>query len=271
MLCIAGKNQIAVDILEYVINRYSGLNIVALTNKNDVGVDTWQPSFIKKCKEHNVAIMSLEEVYRIKDLIFLSVEYDTIISPHLFKSTYLYNVHFSALPKYKGMYTSIWPILNGETHSGVTLHLIDSGIDTGGIIDQTVFPIGTNDTAHDLYFSLLKYGTELVKKNFENLLKNDFLPVIQEATNASYYSRKSINFKNLAIDFCKCAIEVKNQIRAFYFPEYQVPVCFGKSIRNCEILEQRSSAKPGTILFISDQIICVSTIDYNVRLYVHWE
>ena len=34
------------------------------------------------------------------------------------------------------MYTSIWPIINGENYCGVTLHEIDSGIDTGDIIDQ---------------------------------------------------------------------------------------------------------------------------------------
>ena len=54
------------------------------------------------------------------------------------------------------MYTSCLPILNGETITGVTLHKIDSGIDTGYIIKQKVFKININDTARDLYLKYLK-------------------------------------------------------------------------------------------------------------------
>ena len=48
------------------------------------------------------------------------------------------------------MYTSYWPIKNGEKKSGVTLHKIDSGIDTGDIISQLSFDID-EDTLFSLY------------------------------------------------------------------------------------------------------------------------
>ena len=43
------------------------------------------------------------------------------------------------------MYTSCLPILFNEKESGVTLHKIDRGIDTGDIIDQITFPILSSD------------------------------------------------------------------------------------------------------------------------------
>ena len=57
-----------------------------------------------------------------------------IIKTKNFKSNKLFNLHFSLLPSYKGMHTSAFPILNGEKYSGVTIHKIDNGIDTGDII-----------------------------------------------------------------------------------------------------------------------------------------
>ena len=72
-------------------------------------------------------------------IFFISLEFDKIINTSLFKTTNLFNIHFSLLPRYKGMYTSILPILNGDKISGVTLHKIDRGIDTGDIIDKCSF------------------------------------------------------------------------------------------------------------------------------------
>ena len=62
------------------------------------------------------------------------------------------------------MYTSALPIINNELETGVTLHKIDSGIDTGDIIDQIKFKIENNFTARDLYFKYLFYSKELLKK-----------------------------------------------------------------------------------------------------------
>ena len=44
-ICIAGKNQCAIDALNYLIKKQTSFNIVALTNKSDMGKDEWQKSF----------------------------------------------------------------------------------------------------------------------------------------------------------------------------------------------------------------------------------
>ena len=75
------------------------------------------------------------------------------------------NFHFSLLPKYRGCHTNFYQILNGEKYSGVSLHKIDKGIDTGDIIDQVKFKVRLNDTAYDNYKLLMKYSHILFKKN----------------------------------------------------------------------------------------------------------
>ena len=75
-------------------------------------------------------------IYINKNLIFISIEYENIINTNKFLSTELFNFHFSLLPKFRGCHTNFYQIYFGEKKSGVTLHKIDNGIDTGAIISK---------------------------------------------------------------------------------------------------------------------------------------
>ena len=105
-ICIAGKNSIAVEGLKYVLAKesISKENLLILPGPEDSGIDDWQPSLLKFAQDNKLNITTLEELYKIDDLIFLSLEYSQLIKPHLFNSDALFNVHFSLLPAYKGMY-----------------------------------------------------------------------------------------------------------------------------------------------------------------------
>ena len=267
MLAIAGKNNIACDLLEYALERIDRHEICAIVNKTDQGADGWQRSLKKTATQWNVPIVPLESVYAIPNLLFLSLEFDTIIRPQRFQSDRLYNIHFSLLPKYRGMYTSSWPILNNESESGVTLHCIDWGIDTGAIIDQTAFPIAITDTGKDLYMKYIRFGTELAKKNFDLLLNGEIAAEPQNKFEATYYSKKSINYKDLKIDFQQPAIAVYNQIRAFSFDVYQLPTVNNRTINRCVITNDRSREKAGTMIGQDQQKMTVSTLDFDVTLY----
>ena len=172
-VCIAGKNNIAVYGAEYLLKQYPDIKLMCLVNGNDAGYDTWQSSLKKFCTDNDVPIISLEECYEINDLIFISLEYDRIIRPHRFKTHQLYNIHFSKLPSYKGMYTSALPLLFGDKESGVTLHKIDSGIDTGEIIDQMTFSLEQVMSSRILYDLYIKHAQALFEKNISSVLSNN--------------------------------------------------------------------------------------------------
>ena len=116
IICIAGKNEIAVNALEFILNnKPEDVTVVGLPNTGDDGVNGWQPSFRFACNKLNVRIVTLEECYDLEDLLFLSLEFAKLIQPKKFLSTRLFNLHFSLLPAYKGSLTSIHPILNGDS------------------------------------------------------------------------------------------------------------------------------------------------------------
>lgn len=269
--CIAGKNNISVEILEYLFyeKKIPKKNLFVCCNKSDNGVNLWQRSLRFAAKTMGIKEVSLTDIYEIEDLVFLSLEFDKIINPELFKSKKLYNIHFSFLPKYKGMYTSVLPILNNESYTGVTFHFIDKGIDTGPIIAQKKIEINFNDTARDIYLKNIFWGTQLVKECIDTYLNAEFqcLSFPQTIQNSSYYSAKSIDFNNICINLNQTALSIHNQIRAYNFREYQLPCVEGYKIRFAEITRNRSTEKSGTILWQSDNCMMISTIDFDVVLY----
>lgn len=266
-ICVAGKNEIAVNALRYLIKYYPENKYLIIPNKTDSGFSTWQPSLRFEGLQLKVNESTLSGLYEIKDLIFLSLEFDEIIKPQSFQSTSLFNIHFSALPKYKGMFTSIHPILNGEKYSGVTLHKIDKGIDTGDVIDQLTFPIDYLTTGRELYQKYLDNAFVLFKKNLNSILTGEFELIRQSEFDSSYYSKKSIDFTDIKIDFYKTAFEIHNQIRAFIFRDYQLPKFNQFYIYKSEITNIKSVGRPGSVNLEDEEAISVASVDYDVKLY----
>ncbi|WP_333661249.1 formyltransferase family protein [Acinetobacter sp.] len=267
MIAIAGKNNIAIYALEIFTKYYGHSEIIAIPNKTDNGIDSWQKSFVKRALELNVELSPLGNVDP-RDLdVLISLEYDSIIKNEFLDIDKIYNIHFSNLPKYKGMYTSIFPILFNENCGGVTLHRVDSGIDTGNILDQTIFNIKKTDRSQDLYAKYIRESQKLLSHNFNNIINNNFNEIVQKKEESSYFSKDSIDFINLKINLNATAWEVQRQIYAYSFRVYQLPKVFNKKIVEVDILDEKSNKKYGTILRESDFYFDIATIDYDIRLY----
>ncbi|MGN7425323.1 formyltransferase family protein [Cytobacillus praedii] len=236
--------------------------LIIIPNPTDDANDTWQKSLKKYSIDNGLSIVSFSEIYSIKELIFFSLECNKILNPSKFITTKLYNIHFSCLPKYKGMFTSVLPILNGESKSGVTLHNIDEGIDTGDIIDQIEFNIDINDTARDLYFKYNKYAFQLFKNNIENILYGKIQSYKQPTINSTYFSKEELDFKNIIIDLNQTAFQIHNQLRGYIFKEYQLPIINNSKIIKSVLTDQRHNK--AKYLEEKDDCFIISGIDKHI-------
>lgn len=267
-ICIAGKNDIAINVIKYCLDKYSNeYKIKAILVQNDEGIDGWQKSLKLFCVNNRIDIITLDEAYDIEELFFFSCEFDRIVIPSKFKSDNLFNIHFSLLPKYKGMYTSVLPVLNGDRETGVTLHKIDSGIDTGDIIAQRKLFISDSDNSLNVYIRLIKYGSELIVDNIDNILMNEYSLYEQPQMGSTYYSKNAINYCDLSLDVNCTAYQIVNQIRAFSFRPYQMLKYDDCPIVSAIALEDKSTLKAGTLISEDDTSIIIASIDYNVKLY----
>lgn len=265
-ICIAGKNNIAVDCMYYLLKIVEKQDICVLPNKSDDYINSWQKSLGFFAKLENVKIITIDEAQSIPDLIFISLEYDTIIRPERFESNKLYNIHFSLLPEYKGMFTSLLPILHGKNYSGVTLHQIEKGIDTGDIISQFKFDI-SELTCRDLYNEYMKNGYKLFQENIQKLIDSDFVVYPQSDNNSTYFSKKMFDFGNLTLNPYQTGFQISRFVKALNFRIYQMPIFNNRKILKTIITGYKSSEKPGTILYEDTEKINISTIDYDTELY----
>ena len=229
--CIAGKFSLAVNALKYLLieKKIDKENLCIVANTDDKSIDTWQPSLKNFASRNSISIRNLNEIYQIKNLIYLSLEYDKIIKPVNFLTKHLFNFHFSLLPKYKGCHVCYLTLRNGEKESGVTLHLIDSGIDTGKIIDQKKFLIDVNLTAQELYEKLMENAYKLFVSKIDDLINNDYNPYEQKP-GGSYNNKASVSYSDIKIDRHVNSNELHNQIRSLIFPSFQLPEIGGKKI-----------------------------------------
>jgi methionyl-tRNA formyltransferase len=74
------------------------------------------------------------------------------------------NVHASLLPRYRGAAPITWSIVRGEAETGVTLMMLDEGMDTGPTFARVVTAIGPDETAGELGARLAVLGAEAVRQ-----------------------------------------------------------------------------------------------------------
>ncbi|GAA3821391.1 hypothetical protein GCM10022226_47130 [Sphaerisporangium flaviroseum] len=119
-----------------------------------------------------------------------SVLYDKIIGPSLIDNTeQILNCHPGRLPEYRGARPVNWALRNGETVHGITIHRIDSGIDTGPIIAEALFSIWPDiDEVTDVWQRSMRYGRLLISDTLPRL--DQIVPRPQDDARAvTHFSR----------------------------------------------------------------------------------
>ena len=267
IICIAGKNEIAIDTTIFIKKYFPSLKIVGIATEADKGINTCHRSFKSFLDINDIKEITLEEAYTIHKLIFISLQFDKIVIPNKFLSNKLFNLHFSYLPSYKGMYPSVWPILNFEEYGGVTLHEIDKGIDTGDIIKQSIIKIDKQETVNTLYRKYISEGTYLVQQNFQTLIENSYTKTKQSVVGSTYYSNTSIDYNNLVLDLNATSAQIDAQIRAFTYRQYQLLNVFNTKIVRASFTNEKSVQKAGQLIFEDEFTMKLTTIDFNIILY----
>jgi methionyl-tRNA formyltransferase len=266
MIVIAGKNNIAVHALESTRRMFPARELAIVCNKSEAGSDGWQRSLRALAQQLDVREISLDDAYR-QATTFLSLEFDRIVKPERFASERTFNIHFSKLPRYKGMYTSVWPILFGDAESAVTLHRIDAGIDTGDVVAQTSFSIPQHWVSRDLYFGYTAAACALFDAWVERLVSGKVSATPQAAAESTYYGKNAIDFRAIALQPAATAWQYQRQVHAFAFREYQFQSHAQHRVVGALSLPQKSTRKAGTLLNVSDDHMDVATIDYDTRLF----
>ncbi|MFA6047705.1 MAG: methionyl-tRNA formyltransferase [Parcubacteria group bacterium] len=123
------------------------------------------------------------------------------------------NVHASILPKYRGPSPIQNAILRGEKETGVTIMLMDEGIDTGDILTQEKIEIGENENLIELYERLANLGAKLLVETIPRFVNGEIKPVVQD--NAHAVICELIEKSDGKINWSESADTLYNCYRAF--------------------------------------------------------
>lgn len=102
---------------------------------------------------------------KLKPDLIVSVFFNQLLDKKILEIPRLgaINIHPGLLPGYRGTSPIYWSLVNGEKFTGVSIHKIDEGIDTGGIYKKVKIEIDDQDTEDSLYWkSVCKGSGELI-------------------------------------------------------------------------------------------------------------
>ena len=126
------------------------------------------------------------------------------------------NLHGGLLPHYRGPHVMQWAIINGETETGVTLHYVDAGIDTGPVIAEERFPIEPEDDAFVVRGKLREAGTRLLRAWWPAIAAGTAPRAVQDESRAKYYPLRTP--EDGRIDWTAPATTIHNLVRALAAP-----------------------------------------------------
>lgn len=156
-------------------------------------------------------------VNEIKPDVHLSAFYSNMVPPEVIKAIpFNINIHGGKLPEYKGCFSPIWAILNGEKITEVTLQLMGSEIDSGEIIKSVRLTIGENETGGELYYRITDTVIKLFIEIYNKIKNGENIITKPQPEGGNYYKRGLPN--NGYLSLYTPAKKAYNFIRALDFP-----------------------------------------------------
>jgi len=130
------------------------------------------------------------------------------------------NAHPSLLPDYRGCFSSVWAIINGENETGISFHYMTRNVDQGNILHQIKMPIESEDTAYTLYHKLIGLTTENINIAFTLLINNDKGTPTTILPEHRYYKRQ-VPFDGILEAKSTSYDKAQKFVRAMHFPPFE--------------------------------------------------
>ena len=221
-----GTPQFAVTILESLLS--SPYRVLAVYTQPDKPVGRGRqvafPPVKRLALEHGIPVIQaqtlkssevLEKLASFQPELIIVAAFGYILPPEVLSLPRFacLNVHPSLLPRHRGPSPVANTILCGDELTGVTIMLMDSGMDTGPILAQEKVGISFMDTTGSLSSRLADVGAKLLLETLSNWLGGQLEPQAQEESQATY--SKLTTSEDAAIDWHLSAVELWRRIRAY--------------------------------------------------------
>ena len=222
-----GTPEYSVTVLSTLFD--AGHELLAVVTRPDKpagrGRSVESPPTAVWAREHGVPVLQpaslrppevAAEFAALKPDVMVVASYGRILPPEILAipPKGCLNIHPSLLPKYRGSSPVAEALLQGDTVTGVTIMLLDEGMDTGPIVAQEEYPVLPDDTAESLTIRMFERGAELLARTLPAWANGEVEAVPQDESRATYSRR--LEKSDGALDFVLPAKRLADQIRALH-------------------------------------------------------
>jgi methionyl-tRNA formyltransferase len=176
-----------------------------------------------------------------------------------------FQYHPSLLPKHRGPSSINWPIIMGETKTGLTIFWPDDGLDEGPVMLRKEVDIGPDDTLGSLYFDkLYPMGVDAMIEALDLVREGKAPRIEQDHSQATYESwcRK----KDARIDWSKPTSQIYNLIRGCNPQPGAWTTRNGDEVQIFDAAKvDGSGSEPGKVLELSDDGLLISGSGGSIR------
>jgi methionyl-tRNA formyltransferase len=165
------------------------------------------------------------------------------------------NIHASLLPKYRGVSPISEAILQGDTESGVTIMLIDAGVDTGPMLLQRSLPLTEDETTGSLTTKLATLGAQTLLEALPLWVAGSITPQPQDEQKASH--THMLHKEDGEINWERPALVLAREVRAYTPWPGSYTHWRGKLLKIITAralpFEPDSQVPPGTVSLLHDE------------------
>ncbi len=177
------------------------------------------------------------------------------------------NCHSSLLPRHRGPNPFSAVVLSGDTESGVTFHIMEPGIDTGAIVEQTTFPITDTDTAYTVYQKACHLAADRIDEVVNRIAREGLHGTPQDESLASY--DRKLREEDLLIDWNLPAAEIHRKIRACCLSPFARTLYNGRIIRIARAdMDAKPAAEPPGTVIAQRPLVKIATSDGAIVIRV---
>lgn len=227
----------------------------------DLGIPVYQPakireepflSFIEELKPDAIVVAAFGQILP-KRLLMLP-PYGCI------------NIHASLLPKYRGAAPIQWAVINGEKESGITTMMMDTGIDTGDMLEREVIPVSDEETGGSLHDKLSAAAGPLILSTLKKAEEGTLVRVAQKDEDSCYAKMLTKDLGN--IDWSQSSVSIERLIRGLNPWPSAYTSLNGKTLKiwKAALAEGKEDREPGQVIRADNDQLLVKTGDGALQI-----
>lgn len=194
---VFGYHDVGVRCLKALLARRVDVALV-VTHDDRPGEEIWFDSMRRTAEDYRIPVIApddpntpevLDRVREARPDFLFSFYYRSMLGAPLLAvpARGAYNMHGSLLPKYRGRVPVNWAIIEGETETGATLHVMNEKPDNGAIVDQFAVPILPDDTAREVFDKVCVAAELVLWRCLPALLDGSARLVPQDLSRGRYF------------------------------------------------------------------------------------